>query len=43
MFMSATIPDGALAVTNDDGVQMNGPILGNAGAIFLAGFCAALG
>ena len=42
MFMSAVCPDGALAVTNEDGVQMNGAILGNAGAIFLAGFCANL-
>ena len=42
MFMSGVVPDGSLAVTNEDGVQMNGAILGNAGAIFIAGFCANL-
>ena len=42
MFLSGVVAEGALAITNEDGTQMNGAILGNAGSIFLAKFCATL-
>ena len=41
MFNSAVVPDGDLVILVDD-VQMNGNILGHAGSIFLAKFCACL-
>ena len=42
MFQSGVVAEGALAIVNEDGAQMNGAILGNAGSIFLAKFCATL-
>ena len=41
MFNSAVVPDGDLVILVDD-VQMNGQILGHAGSLFLAKFCACL-